>query len=92
MEICDTTSVTYSATIVPIILQNCSICHGGDAPISGIQLEEYANIKVFAESGRLVGALRHLPGFTPMPKDRAPLPECQIRKIEMWVLDGAPNN
>ena len=89
---CDTTNVTYQATIVPIVSQNCYECHDANAPISGIPLEGYSNIKSMIDAGRLIGAIRHQTGFSPMPKDRGSLPECDILKIEKWVSDGAPEN
>lgn len=92
VDTCDTTNVTYSLTITPILVQNCYECHGGSAQISGIPLEGYTNIKNMVNAGRLIGAIRHEPGFSFMPKDRAPLQECDILKIEKWVASGAPNN
>ena len=92
MQMCDTTSVTYQAVIVPIVTQFCYECHSGSAPISGILLEGHANLKAMADAGRLIGAIRHLTGFSPMPKDRTSLPECEILKIEKWVNEGALDN
>ena len=93
IDTCDTVNVTYSATIAPIIMQNCFDCHGGgNVQISGISLEGYSNLKTIVEANRLVGAIRHEPGFSFMPKDRPSLPECEILKIEKWVSAGAPDN
>jgi len=92
MEACDTTNVTYLATIVPIITQHCYECHGGNAQISGIPLEGHQNIKAIVDAGRLVGAINHQVGFSPMPKDRQKLASCDILKIEKWVANGAPDN
>lgn len=90
--VCDTTQVTYLQTIEPIIIHNCYECHSGNEPISGFSLEGHANLKAKVDDGRLVGAIRHMVGFSPMPKDRPSLPECDILKIEKWVSEGAPNN
>ena len=92
VEICDTMNVTYSATIVPILQQHCYECHGGAFPLSGIPFEPYANLKTTVMAGRVVGAIRHQTGFSPMPKDRQALKECDILKIEKWVAEGAPDN
>ena len=92
MESCDTTNVTYLATIVPIVTQHCYECHGGTAQVSGIPLEGHANIKSMIDAQRLLGAINHEVGFSPMPKDRQKLAACDILKIERWVSDGAPNN
>lgn len=89
---CDTLQVTYAATIVPILTMHCYECHAMTLPLSGIPLEGHANIKAQVDGGRLIGAIRHLSGFSPMPKDRGFLPECDILQIEKWVADGAPNN
>lgn len=89
---CDTTNITYQNTIVPIITQQCYECHGGSAEVSGIPLEGHQNIKAIVDAGRLVGAINHQVGFSPMPKDRPKLNECDIMKIETWVNAGAPNN
>ena len=91
-ESCDTTNVTYSATVAPIIHQNCFSCHGGEEPTSGIPLEGYDNLKAQVDSERLLGAIRHEEGFSAMPQDAPKLPECSILKIEKWVADGAQNN
>lgn len=91
---CDTTMVTYTLTVAPIISTNClnPDCHGGTAQISGIPLDGYDNLKVQVDNVRLIGALRHENGFSFMPKNTTPLIECDIEKIERWVLNGAPNN
>lgn len=92
VEMCDTTNITYHETIVPILSQRCYECHGNNQPVSGFSLEGYSNIKAKIDEGRLIGAIRHMTGFSPMPKDRPSLPECDILKIEKWVSDGAPEN
>ena len=91
-EVCDTVSVTYSLTVAPIIEQHCFECHGGAEPSSGIPLEGYDNLKVKVDDGRLIGAIRHRPDFSPMPKDAPALTECTILKIEKWVAEGAQDN
>jgi hypothetical protein len=92
LEMCDTLQVSYSQTIAPILQQQCYECHGVSAPISGIPLEGYANLKNMVMAGRLLGALRRQPGFSPMPQNGPSLPECTILKIEKWVAEGALNN
>ena len=91
---CDSTMVTYSLSIAPIISQNCQNpeCHGGDAIQSGIPLEGYDNVKASVESGRLLGAIRHESCFSFMPKNTSKLSECDITKFEIWIADGYPNN
>ena len=93
-EPCDTTMITYTLTIAPIISFNClnQDCHGGSATVSGIPLDGYENLKATVDSERLLGAIRHENGYSAMPKNTTSLIECDIEKIEKWVADGAPNN
>ena len=89
---CDTDSVSYQADIVPVLMDNCFVCHSAQARQGGIILEGYDQVKEKVNSGQLLGAIRHDPGFSPMPQGGAKLPECTIQKIESWIADGAPNN
>jgi hypothetical protein len=92
-EICDTTDMSYSNDIAPIIESNCSSgCHNGSNPASGFLLSSYDDLKLKVDEGRLLGAIKRQPGFSAMPKDRNPLSNCNISKIEAWVLQGAINN
>lgn len=89
---CDTISVTYDLTIVPILNRDCIACHSGQFPAGGLDYENYANVQAVGNDGRLVGAINHLPGYAPMPPFSPKLPECDILKIEKWVTQGALNN
>ena len=91
-DTCDTTQVTYSGTIAPIIELNCFACHEGEQSLSGIPLNGYGHLKAMVDAGRVIGALRHLEGFSPMPQNASSLPECELLKIEKWIDDGAPDN
>lgn len=89
---CDTVSVSFAATVFPILEANCVSCHSGSFPAGNIPLEDHADILLTAQSGSLVGTIAHEPGFSPMPQGGGQLPECNIKKIRAWVEDGAPNN
>ena len=92
---CDTTGVTYSQTIVPILSANCYSCHStANSPSmgSGIVLDSYHELMHHVDDGDLVGVINHAPGYPPMPKNSAKLSDCDIKKIEAWVNAGAPEN
>ena len=89
---CDTSLVTYSESIFPIIQNNCYECHSGSNPISFRNFEGYNNFVLYVNSGRVYGAVNHLSGFSHMPKDRKKLPECELGKINKWIREGALNN
>lgn len=93
---CDTTNVTYLATIQPILSANCYECHGSavyQTQGNGNSLEDYSHVLNYAQpGGLLVNDISHTPGHNFMPKDRAKLSDCDIAKIKKWVNAGAPNN
>lgn len=90
---CDVGTVTYSSTITGILNNyGCLGCHVGAIPSGGINLENYANVKAYADNGRLFGAINHSPGFVPMPDGAAKMSSCDIQKVKAWIDAGAPNN
>jgi hypothetical protein len=89
---CNSTSISYATDIVPLLQSNCYSCHSLAASQGGISLEGYSRIKNFADNGRLIGAVSHAAGYSPMPKNGSKLPDCEINKIRSWINDGAPDN
>ncbi len=89
---CSLDSVTYSATVLPILKNNCYKCHDAANNFGGITLEGYDKVKSYAQSGLLLGVIKHQSGFPAMPKNEPKLLDCHIQKIEKWITDGALNN
>lgn len=90
---CDTTNVTYSGSIVPLLDNNCLSCHAaGVAADKGgsIDLDGYQN--VFDNKDYILGSIKHQSPSKPMPKNAAKIKDCLIQQFEIWVADGAPNN
>lgn len=89
---CNTDHVSFSATIQPLLNNNCTACHSGDAPSGGITLTNYADIVNVANSGSLLGTIKHESGFPAMPQGGASLSDCSISQVEEWIRQGTPNN
>src|SRR5882757_3289641 len=91
---CDTTAVSYSTGIVPILQENCYPCHGAssNAGSGGITLEGFNNIKSYVNQGYVVGNVTHASGFVAMPYGKPKLPDCEVNTIVAWVHQGAINN
>jgi hypothetical protein len=89
---CDTTTITYSAAIVPLINNNCKGCHNPGFLSAGLDLTNYTNVKTIALNGKLMGSVDRLPGFPAMPKGAAKLSDCKITQIRKWINAGALNN
>lgn len=89
---CDTTFVSYSTFVAPVLKTYCVGCHSGGAPSGNISLNSHAAVQSLAFSGRLVGAISWANGYKPMPQGSNKLSECKINKIKAWINDGAQNN
>jgi hypothetical protein len=89
---CNSTNMTFAANIKPILQNACFSCHGNGLSQNGINFDTYAGVKAVADNGKLVGAITHASGFSPMPQSAPKLSDCNINKIEDWVNHGALNN
>lgn len=89
---CDSTQFKYTANISVILSTYCTGCHSGAAASGNIDLSNYNNVKLQATNGKLVGAVTHTVGFSPMPQNASKLSDCQITQIKKWVAAGALNN
>jgi mono/diheme cytochrome c family protein len=85
--VCDTNDITYWGTVYPIFQENCIVCHSGDPPEGNLDLTDYDQVAFVAQNGALLGAIKHEPGFSPMPKGAAKLDSCDILKIGIWIRD-----
>lgn len=90
--VCDTVNSMYTTDVKPILQANCYSCHGNGNAQGGINLNDYAGVKMQADNGKLLGSINHAPGYYPMPRGGAKLSECNINKIQNWVDRGAANN
>ena len=91
-EQCSGEAATYAGRVSPIIRENCLQCHSAAIANGGVVLEGYDKLKIVADNGKLVGAITHASGFSPMPKNAPMLSSCDIDAIRQWVNDGALNN
>ena len=90
--VCDTSNVTYSSSVKPILDLRCMGCHSGGAPQADILLTGYDETAFVAADGKLLAVITHQAGVTPMPYNLPPLPDCEISKIRTWVREGYQNN
>ena len=87
---CDTTNVTYSGTIMPILTNNCTGCHSGATPGGGILLTSHA--AVVSKITNVIGSIKHSATFMPMPQGGGKLKDCSIKQFDIWVRKGMLNN
>lgn len=91
-NVCDTSNVKYNVQVVNTLTYNCLGCHSGASAQGGIMLDDYANVRAMAMSGRLLGAITHSAGYRAMPDLAPKLSECRIAEIRTWIRNGMLNN
>ncbi len=90
---CDTTSINYAGSVLPILQSNgCMSCHSGGAPSGNLSLDTYAKVRAIAQDGRLMGVITFSAGYSPMPQGGNKISECNINKIKAWINAGLPEN
>lgn len=89
---CDPTASSFQADIYPILKDYCVGCHSSTRSDGNVKLETYTDIISYANSGTLMGAIRHDPYYAAMPPNSTKLSECKIAQIEKWIEEGAKNN
>lgn len=87
---CDTTNVTYSATISSIFNLCCLNCHSST---SSIDFSTYTALSTYlsGNSQTLLNTINYVAGAQQMPPSYK-LDACTIKKIQIWVTAGYPNN
>lgn len=85
-----TTTISYSADIVPILSQNCTSCHNSSNAQGGYNLTTHANVSSGANT--ILKSMRHSSGVAKMPQGSAKLPSTTVDKFDCWIQQGMPNN
>lgn len=91
---CDSTNVSFAATIYPVVQTYCLGCHNAGSAQGGVNLTGYANVLAQVNNSKLMKTIKHEtgPGIVAMPYNAAKLNDCTIAKFQSWVNAGAPNN
>lgn len=85
---CNTSNVTYTATIAPIMTTWCNGCHSGTRPSAGIDLSLRSTVEAQARTGFLMGTITHASGFVSMPPGSQKMDDCSIAQIKAWIDTG----
>jgi hypothetical protein len=88
---CDSTNVTYTTSLVPILQTFCVGCHSSSNPSYNINLTTYNGVVAVANTGQLMGSIRQQQGYFPMPKGGSQLSTCDIALFQIWINNGKPN-
>ncbi|MFM1793350.1 MAG: hypothetical protein RLZZ252_1704 [Bacteroidota bacterium] len=88
---CDTTNVTYSVKIAPLINQKCIGCHNATNATAGVDLSSYSQVVKYGQSKQLQGTIKQLPGYeTKLMPPGGKLDNCNLSLVDIWVRKGMP--
>lgn len=98
--VCDTTAVSFSSDIQPLLDGSCLTCHSAtnaDALGGGNNMEGYDNVLNFVTAGdpsssTFYASVAWITGTSFMPKGESQLPACDINTVKAWIDQGALNN
>lgn len=89
---CDTINFTYTGRVKGIMQIWCVGCHNSANSGGGFDLSSYSGVVSSLANNKLLGSVKHLPGFSAMPQSGGQISSCDISAIEKWIANGYPNN
>ena len=96
----ETSSISFSVDLLPVLVESCNRCHGSDDPPNEFSFRSFASLVVGGEGGPPLGEgnstdsllINKLKGTAPggrMPANRPALSDAVISKFEKWIDQGA---
>ncbi len=89
---CDTVNFAYSSRVKDIMSTWCIGCHNPSSAGGGFDLSTYNGVAASVANNKLLGSMKHMSGFIPMPQGGDQIQACDINAIEKWINAGFPNN
>ena len=100
---CDSSSVSYSKDIKPILMSNCYSCHSTSATAGGegLDLENFVSLSNYLKNdyrgngifgSQFYHVIKKSSGVIPMPPSSGRLSDCDVAKIHIWISNNAPEN
>lgn len=85
-----TTTISFSADILPIMQAKCINCHSASNPSGGYNLSNYAGVA--QNPAKVLGSVKQDGSASVMPQGADKLADSLIQKISCWISQGAANN
>jgi hypothetical protein len=93
---CDTTTAKFATFVSPLIASKCATsgCHNAASASAGANLSTITSIKAYITTNKaaFLGSIKFSNSFSNMPKGGSKLPDCDIKKLEVWINAGMLNN
>ncbi len=94
INVCDTTTYTYSGAIQTILSNNCGGCHGTMPGSLNVYLGDYTSAKTYINANKalFLNAINYSTTLTAVQKmpPSAKMVDCKIIQIQKWIQNGYP--
>jgi uncharacterized membrane protein len=94
INVCDTTTFTYSGAIQTILSNNCGGCHGTMPGSLNIYLGDYTSAKNYITTHKdlFLNSINYSSTLTALQKmpPSAKMVDCKIIQIQKWIQNGYP--
>ncbi len=94
-----TSGVSFTKDILPILQSRCVNCHGGERVSNGLSMKTYTDLMSGSQNGPVVtpgnaadSTMIQMIAEQKMPKNGPKLTPSQVQTITDWVNQGALNN
>lgn len=89
---CDTSLVSYTNDLVPLLEMYCFECHTGPTPSGERDFSTYEVLAEVAEQGELLNRIELAENDPEVMPSTGPMPACDIDRFRLWIEAGYPNN
>ncbi|MGB1019346.1 MAG: c-type cytochrome [Chitinophagales bacterium] len=89
---CDSLMISFKDDIMPLLAESCVSCHKGSTANGSVWLDNYTDVKIWADNGALLGSIKHEANYSNMPDGLPKWNDCKIAKLANWIKEGALNN
>ena len=87
---CDTNNVSYTSKVKAILDLKCKGCHNPNLVSGGVDLSSYTSSVAAAQSGALLGSVKHQAPYKSMPQGGQKIPACEIDILSIWITNQFP--
>ncbi len=89
---CDTSNVSFSNHVKPILSSNCNSCHIGGGNSGSVKLDTYDDVKDAINNKNLKKSITYQNTSSKNMPPGAKMSNCNVSIIEAWINQGMKNN
>lgn len=83
-----TSNLTFENSLKLVIENHCIGCHSGKSPANGYDFSNKNTVLEVVKNGKLLKAINHEAGVTPMPFMSDKISENEINAVRTWIENG----